>query len=220
MVTYEQVKNDPEVHALIKKADDVMTAIGYTEHCFAHVDKVAHTACNILSTLGYPERECEKAKIAGYLHDIGNVVNRDDHAQSGAMIAYSILRRMGCDIDEMADIMTAIGHHDERTAAPVSDIAAALILADKTDVRANRVRNVSDVSSFDIHDRVNYSVKSSQIFVDAGQRQIRLSLTIDTHQCPVIDYFEIYSARMILCRKAASRLSATFSLIINEQQLI
>lgn len=220
MITYDQVKNDPEVHTLIKKADDVLTAIGYTEHCFAHVDKVAHTAYNILSTLGFGERECENAKIAGYLHDIGNMINREDHAHSGGMLAFSILTRMNCDIEDKADIVTAIGHHDERTAFPVSNISAALILADKTDVRANRVRNVTDVSSFDIHDRVNYSVKSSQIFVDAQSREIKLSLAIDTSLCPVIDYFEIYSARMILCRKAAQRLNASFKLIINEQQLI
>lgn len=219
-ITYDKVKNDAEVHTLIQKADDVMTAIGYTEHCFAHVDKVAHTAYNILDTLGYDSDTCEKAKVAGYLHDIGNVVNRDDHAQSGAILAYSILTRMDCDITDKADIITAIGHHDERTSFPVSSISAALILADKTDVRANRVRNVTDVASFDIHDRVNYSVKNSQLFIDAQSREIRLSLTIDTSQCPVIDYFEIYSARMILCRKAANMLNATFRLIINEQQLI
>lgn len=220
MVTYETVKNDPEVRTLIKKADEVLTAIGYTEHCFAHVDKVANTSYAILAALGFSENECEAAKIAGYLHDIGNVVNRDDHAHNGAILAYMILTRLGADAEIKANIVTAIGNHDERTGMPVNAVSAAIILADKTDVRYSRVRNTTDVSTFDIHDRVNYSVKNSYITVDKEKRVITLELTIDTDLCPVIDYFEIYVSRMMLCRKAANVLDASFKLIINGQQLV
>lgn len=220
MITYETVKNDHEVRTLIQKADEVLTAIGYTEHCFAHVDKVANTSYAILAALGFSESECESAKIAGYLHDIGNVVNRDDHAHNGAMLAYMILTRLGADAESKANIVTAIGNHDERTGTPVNAVSAAIILADKTDVRYSRVRNTTDVSTFDIHDRVNYSVKNSYITVDKEKRVITLELTIDTELCPVIDYFEIYVSRMMLCRKAANVLDASFRLVINGQQLV
>ncbi len=222
MLTYEKIKDDREVHVLIQKADEALTAIGYTEHCFAHVEKVSHTSNAILESLGFSKQYCEAARIAGYLHDIGNVVNREDHAHTGALLAYNILKRLGDDSDcEMiADIVTAIGNHDERTGAPVNPIAAAIILADKTDVRAARVRNVSDVSLFDIHDRVNYSVKSSKLIIDKETREIRLDLAIDTELCPVIDYFEIYVSRMMLCRKAANVLKASFKLVINGQRLV
>lgn len=220
MVTYESVKNDNEVRTLIMEADEVLTALGYTEHCFAHVEKVATTAGNILKMLGFCNEMCENARIAGYLHDIGNVVNRDDHAQSGAILSYMILNRMGADAKTVADIITAIGNHDERTGVPVNPVSAAIILADKTDVRSERVRQTIDVSTFDIHDRVNYSVKRSDICVDSKKRVIELSLEIDTTLCPVIDYFEIYVSRMTLCRKAATVLNAEFSLIINGQKLI
>lgn len=220
MITYDIIKNDKEVHTLIEKADEMLTAIGYTEHCFAHVEKVANTASAILSALGFPENECETARIAGYLHDIGNVVNREDHAHSGAILAYMILNRLGADAEMTANIVTAIGNHDERTGVPVNPVSAALILADKTDVRAARVRSVSDVSTFDIHDRVNYSVKNSFITVDKNTRDITLELLIDTALCPVIDYFEIYVSRMMLCRKAAAVLNASFKLIINGQQMV
>lgn len=220
MLTYDIVKNDPEVQVMIQKADEMLTAIGYTEHCFAHVEKVANTACAILSALGFSEKQCETARIAGYLHDIGNVVNRNDHAHSGAILAYMILTRLGADDEMKADIVTAIGNHDERTGSPINPVSAAIILADKTDVRAARVRSVSDVSAFDIHDRVNYSVKNSFITVDKKTRDITLELMIDTALCPVIDYFEIYVSRMMLCRKAAAVLDASFKLLINGQQLV
>ncbi|MBE6622132.1 MAG: HD domain-containing protein [Ruminococcaceae bacterium] len=216
-LTIQQIKANPSVQSYIRKADESLIALGYTEHSFPHVTKVAETAKRILLTLGYPEREAELAEIAGYLHDIGNVINRIDHAQSGAIMAFRILDNMEADPDEIATIITAIGNHDEATAFPVNPVAAALILADKTDVRCNRVRN-SALSSFDIHDRVNYSVKRSEVRIEEGN--IILDLGIDTDFCPVMDYFEIFLDRMILCRKAAEKLNLHFALIINDQKMI
>ena len=217
-ITYEAVKANPSVQTYIKKADESLKALGYTEHSFAHVTKVAMVASDILQTLGYSEREIELAKIAGYLHDIGNVINRIDHAQSGAVMAFRILDKMGADEEDIATIITAIGNHDESTAYPVNPVAAALILADKTDVRYTRVRN-QDFATFDIHDRVNYSVKESKVEVHKGDC-IELTLTIDTRECSVANYFEIFLNRMILCRKAAERLNHAFRLVINGQQLM
>ena len=173
----------------------------------------------MLKTLGYDERTVELAKIAGYLHDIGNLVNRKDHSQSGAVMAWSLLHDMGCDPGEMATIVTAIGNHDEGTGVPVNAVAAALILADKADVRWTRVRN-KDISTFDIHDRVNYSVKKSLLKINEDKTIVKLKLTIDSKFGSVMDYFEIFMGRMLLCRKAAERLGLQFKLIINEQQLI
>ena len=217
-ITYEAVKANPSVQTYIKKADESLKALGYTEHSFAHVTKVAMVASNILETLGYSEREIELAKIAGYLHDIGNVINRIDHAQSGAVMAFRILDKMGADEEDIATIITAIGNHDESTAYPVNPVAAALILADKTDVRYTRVRN-QDFATFDIHDRVNYSVKESEVIVRKDEC-IELKLTIDTKECSVANYFEIFLNRMILCKKAAERLNHAFRLVINGQQLM
>lgn len=202
-----------------KKADESLIALGYTEHSFAHVSRTADTARYILETMGYPPRDVELAQIAGYLHDIGNLVNRVDHAQSGAVMAFRILDNMGADADEIATITTAIGNHDEGTAVAVNPIAAALILGDKTDVRRSRVRN-DDHTSFDIHDRVNYSVKKSVVKINEEKTLIKLKLTIDTRYCSIMDYFEIFLGRMVLCRKAAEKLGLQFRLIINEQQLI
>lgn len=217
-ITYEAVKESQTVRTYIEKADESLRALGYTEHSFAHVTKVAKTASDILQTLGYSEREIELVKIAGYLHDIGNVVNRIDHAQSGAVMAFRILDKMGADDEDIATIVTAIGNHDESTAFPVNPIAAALILADKTDVRYTRVRN-QDFATFDIHDRVNYSVKTSKVTVQKGE-YIELDLTIDTKECSVVSYFEIFLERMILCKKAAEHLNHAFRLVINGQQLM
>lgn len=217
-ITYEAVKANPSVETYIKKADESLKALGYTEHSFAHVTKVAVVASDILKILGYSEQEIELAKIAGYLHDIGNVVNRIDHAQSGAVMAFRILDKMGADDEDIATIITAIGNHDESTAYPVNPVAAALILADKTDVRYTRVRN-QDFATFDIHDRVNYSVKESEVIVRKGEC-IELNLTIDTKECSVANYFEIFLNRMILCKKAAERLDYAFRLVINGQQLM
>jgi len=217
-ITYQDVKNSEAIKTYIQKADESLIALGYTEHSFAHVTKVAETAAGILLALGYSEREAELARIAGYLHDIGNVVNRTDHAQSGAVMAFRILDNMGADAEDIATIVTAIGNHDESTAFPVNPIAAALIIADKTDVRFTRVRNI-DRSSFDIHDSVNFAVKKSELTYEKGEH-ITLTLTIDTNECVVMDYFEIFLGRMKLCRRAAEKLGLKFKLNINGQQLI
>ena len=172
-----------------------------------------------MQTMGHDERTVELAKIAGYLHDIGNLVNRKDHSQSGAVMAWSILNDMGCDPAEMATIVTAIGNHDEGTGVPVNAVAAAMILADKADVRRSRVRN-KDLATFDIHDRVNYSVKKSSLKINEDKTIVKLKLTVDTKYGSVMEYFEIFMQRMLLCRKAAEKLGLQFKLIINEQQLI
>lgn len=217
-ITYQDVIKEQTVKTYIKKADESLLALGYTEHSFAHVGKVAQEAARILITLGYSEREAELARIAGYLHDIGNVINRVDHAQSGAVMAFRILDKMGADPEDIATIITAIGNHDESTAFPVNAVAAALILADKTDVRSSRVRN-ADFATFDIHDRVNYSVKEAHVRIEK-EAYIELVLTIDTSICAVMDYFEIFLNRMILCRKAAEKLGLAFRLMINDQQIM
>jgi len=219
MLTFEAVRSDPAVKVYIRRANESLRALGYTEHSFPHVMKVADTASHILLSLGYSEREAELAKIAGYLHDIGNLVNRSEHAQSGAVMAFSILERMGADPGELASIVTAIGNHDEGTAEAVSELSAALILADKTDVRRNRVRNPNP-AAFDIHDRVNYAVTSSAVAINLEERCIVLTLTVDTEMCAVMDYFEIFLGRMKLCRKAAVKLGLEFRLVINGQRLL
>ncbi|MGM9647809.1 MAG: HD domain-containing protein [Eubacteriales bacterium] len=219
MITYSDVRRDAAVRTYIRKADESLLALGYTEHSFAHVTKVAETAGRLLLELGYDGRTVELVKIAGYLHDIGNLVNRIDHSQSGAVMAFRILDRMQMDPAEIADVVTAIGNHDEGTGVPVSDLAAALILADKSDVRSTRVRN-GDPATHDIHDRVNLSVNSSELTVDKTSGIIRLTLAIDTEISAVMDYFEIFLTRMILCRKAAERLGLRFALTINGQNLL
>ncbi len=219
MITVEQVRNNPQVRTYIQKADEALAALGYTEHSFAHVGKVAKEAREILLTLGYSLREAELAEIAGWLHDIGNVINRVDHAQSGAVMAFRILDKLGAEAEEISTIISAIGNHDESTAYPVNPIAAALILADKTDVRRSRVRN-RDFATFDIHDRVNYAVHQSRTEITADHQKIILDLKIDTQISAVMDYFEIFMQRMLLCRKAAEKLGLTFSLVINDQIIL
>ena len=219
MLTYEELKRDPAVRTYIQRADESLAALGYTEHSFAHVTLVAENAAYILTTLGYPERTAELAKMAGFLHDIGNLVNRVDHSQSGAVMAFRILDNMDCSPEEIATIVTAIGNHDEGTGVPVDPVAAALILADKSDVRRSRVRN-RDIASFDIHDRVNYSVKKSFLKINEEHTLIKLKLSIDTKMGSVMEYIEIFMDRMILCRRAAEKLGLQFKLMINEQQLI
>ena len=218
-MTYEEIKNNEEINTYIRQADLSLSALGYTEHSFAHVTLVAENAGYILQTLGYDERTIELAKIAGYLHDIGNLVNRVEHSQSGAIMAFRILDHLNFPPDETGMIVSAIGNHDEGTGVPVSPLAAALILADKSDVRRNRVRNQDEVS-FDIHDRVNYSVTKAELKINEAQTIIKLKLSVDTRYGSVMDYFEIFLQRMILCRKAAEKLGLQFKLIINEQQLI
>ena len=219
MSTFEKIKNNEDVNTYITRADESLSALGYTEHSFAHVTRVAEVSGYILEELGHPARDVELAQIAGYLHDIGNLVNREDHSLTGAVIAFRILDKMGFDASDIATITTAIGNHDEGTGVPVNHLCAALILADKTDVRRSRVRN-QDISGFDIHDRVNYSVKRSVIKINEERTIVKLKLTVDTKYGSVMDYFEIFLGRMIMCRKAAEKLGMEFKLIINEQQLI
>jgi len=219
MITYKDIKNSREIQTYIKRADETLAALGYTEHAFAHVGKVAEHAQQILKVLGYDDRTAELAKIAGYMHDIGNVVNRVDHAQSGAIMAFRILDKMGMDVDEIATIVSAIGNHDESTAVPVNEVAAALILADKSDVRRTRVRNRVK-ASFDIHDRVNYSVESSNLVIDTENKYSILELKIDTEMFAIMDYFEIFLGRMLLCRRASEFLNLRFKLVINGVELL
>ena len=218
-ITLEQVKQSEEITSYIRKADESLSALGFTEHSFAHVGLVSAQASAILKTLGYDDRTCELAAIAGWLHDIGNVINRIDHAQSGAVMAFRILDKMGAAPEETATIITAIGNHDEKTAFPVNPVAAALILADKMDVRANRVREKAR-AAFDIHDRVNYAVVNASLKIDKEQKLCLFNITIDTDICPVMEYFEIFLDRMVLCRKAADLLGLTFELIINDTRLL
>lgn len=219
MLTYEQIKKDKDIKTYIEKADASLRVLGFTEHSFAHVTKVAETAAYILGKLGYSEHDIELAKIAAHLHDIGNLVNRIEHSQSGAVMAFRILDNLGFSAEDNATIVTAIGNHDEGTGVPVSPIAAALILGDKSDVRRSRVRN-TDLATFDIHDRVNYSVVRSELVVGEDNKDVTLSLEIDTAISSVMDYFEIFIARMVLCRKAAEMLGLKFKLVINNQTLL
>ena len=218
-VTYEDVRNSEEIRTYIKQADESLKAIGYTEHSFADCTKVAKVAGDLLEKLGYDAHEVELARIAGFMHDIGNVVNRIDHAQSGAMMAFRILDKMGMPPEDVATVITAIGNHDEQTAAAVNAVAAALIIADKTDVRRSRVRNRSTIN-FDIHDRVNYAAEKSDVILEPDSKTITLDLKINTEICAVMDYFEIFTGRMLLCRKAAEFLGLQFKLDINDVYLL
>ena len=218
-MTYEEIIKDEAIKTYIIRADEALASIGFTEHSFAHLSITAEIAGYILEELGYPSRTVELAKIAGYLHDIGNLVNRIEHSQSGAVMAFRILDKMGFPPDEIAVVITAIGNHDEGTGQSVSEVAVALILAEKSDVRRSRVRN-QDMSGFDIHDRVNYSVTKSELKINEAHTLIKLKLSVDTRYSSVMDYFEIFLSRMILCRKAAEKLGLQFKLMINEQQLI
>ena len=218
-ITYETVKQSEEIRTYITQADASLLALGYTEHSFAHVTRCAVVAGDLLQELGYDAHTVELCRIAAFMHDIGNVVNRNDHAQTGAVMAFRILDNMGMEPSDVAAVITAIGHHDDSTAFPVNAIAAALLLADKTDVRRSRVRN-RDTINFDIHDRVNYSVKKAQLKINEEHTLIKLKLSVDTRYGSVMDYFEIFMQRMLLCRKAAEKLGLQFKLMINEQQLI
>ena len=213
-VTYEDIKQSQEIRTYITQADASLLALGFTEHSYAHVGRCAAIAGDLLRDLGYDEHTIELCRIAAFMHDIGNVVNRNDHAQTGAVMAFRILDKMGMPPADVAAVITAIGHHDDPTAFPVNPTAAALILADKTDVRRSRVRN-KEHQSFDIHDRVNYAAERSDLTLDPEQRTITLSLSINTEFCAVMDYFEIFLERMLLCRKAAEFFGLTFKLDIN-----
>lgn len=219
MITFEDIVNNAEVNELIINAQKQMDVIGYTEHSIRHVSLVAARAAQILESLGYDERRIELAKIAGYMHDIGNSVNRVDHAHTGAILAYNILKDMGMDVKERTEIIMAIGNHDESTGTPVSDISAALILADKSDAHRSRVSK-SDRSLFDKHDEVNYAVTSSELKIDTEERKAILNLKIDTKICPVIDYFEIFMDRTMMSKYAAKYLNVWFELVINGTKLL
>ena len=219
MEIYEKIRQSEAIKVYIQRADESLAALGFTEHSFAHVTRVAETVRYILETLGYSAHDVEMGMVAAYLHDIGNLINRSEHSQSGAIMAFRILDEMGMPAEDVATIVTAIGNHDEGTGVPVNAIAAALILADKSDVRRSRVRN-QDQQTFDIHDRVNYSVEKSVLKINQEHSLIKLKLSVDTHYSSVMDYFEIFLQRMIMCRKAAEKLGMTFKLMINEQSLI
>ena len=219
MITLKDVKENPEIEALIQGAQEQLNELGYTEHGHRHISIVSKRAGEILEKLGYPERTIELTKIAGYMHDIGNCVNRVDHAHSGAILAFELLKEMGMPVKERTQIMMAIGNHDEKTGTAVSDISAALILADKSDVHRDRVTN-KNLSTFDIHDRVNYAVTESNLILDEETRKITLKLKIDNKICPVLDYFEIFMDRTMMSKYAAKYLKIWFELIINDTKLL
>lgn len=226
-ITYQYIRRSKDIQTYINYADAALNTIGYTEHSNAHVERAADTAYMILSTLGYDERTCELAQIAAYMHDIGNVINRVDHAQSGAVMAFRLLDKLGMPAEEIALIVSAIGNHDEHTASPVTPIAAALIIADKSDVRRSRVRSKdgpfvpsSENLARDIHDRVNYAVESSRLYFSEDRRELILELKIDLKISPVMDYFEIFLDRMNLCRSSAETLSVSFGLVINGSRIL
>lgn len=219
MLTFEELQQNEDIKAYIAGADRSLEALGYTEHSFAHVTKVAKNCEYILTALEKDTRVIELAKIASYLHDIGNIVNRIEHSQSGAIMAFRILDKLNMPANEIATVIAAIGNHDEGTGVPIDDISAALILADKSDVRRSRVRN-RDKATFDIHDRVNYSVKRSSLKINEDKTEIKLRLTIDTRYGSIMEYFEIFMERMLLCRRAAEKLGLTFKLIINDYPLL
>ena len=214
MITLEDVKKNPEVQELVIGAQKQLDALGYTEHSVRHITIVSNRAGQILKVLGYDERTIELAKIAGYLHDIGNCINRTDHAHNGAILAYHILERMG-----RTEILTAIGNHDEKTGTAVSAIGAALIIADKSDAHRSRVSK-KNIASFDIHDKVNYAVTESELIVNKEVGKITLSLTIDTKICPVLDYFQIFMERTMMSKYAAKYLNVWFEILINDTRLL
>jgi len=219
MIRFDEIKNNAVVRACIETGDENLMAISYTEHSFPHAMRVSNDATRILQQLGYDDRTCELGMIAGYIHDIGNTVNRSNHAQSGAIMAFDLLTRMGMEPNEVATVVAAIGHHDEGTAHPVNAVAAALILSDKGDVRRTRVRDRDTVSS-DIHDRVNYAVEKARLEILPADKIAMLELKIDTEICPVMEYFEIFIGRMILCRQAAEFFGLCFELKINGTRLL
>ena len=219
MVTFEDVKNSEEIKELILGAQRQMDALGYTEHSIRHISIVSERAARVLETLGYPQERIELARIAVYLHDIGNWINRIDHAHSGAILAYQLLKEMGMDVKSRTEIMMAIGNHDEQTGTAVSDISAALILADKSDVHRDRVSN-PNMSSFDKHDKVNYAVTNANFQILKEERKVILDLTIDTEISPVLDYFEIFMDRTMMSKYAAKYLGIWFELIMNGTKLL
>lgn len=219
MITLEDIKKNKEIEELILSSQRQLNALGYTEHSLRHISIVSNRAGRILETLEYPEERIELAKIAGYMHDIGNCINRVDHAHSGAILAYQILKEMGMDVKRRTEIMMAIGNHDEQTGTAVSDISAALILADKSDVHRDRVVN-TNMPTFDKHDKVNYAVTNADFTINKETKKAILELTIDTKICPVLDYFEIFMDRTMMSKYAAKYLNIWFEIIINGTKLL
>lgn len=219
LVTYKYIKQNPDIMEYILRADKTLEAMGYTEHSFPHVERVAATSAMILETLGYDERTIELARIASILHDIGNVINRIDHAQSGAVMAFRLLDNLSMPAGEICSVIAAIGNHDEGTAQPLDAISAAMIIGDKSDVRRSRVRN-TELTTFDIHDRVNYAVEMSKVSFNEDKSSLILELQIDTNISSVMEYFEIFMNRMILCKRASEFLGLRFEMIINGSKIL
>ena len=217
-MTYEESGKNEEINLLIARGNEVLGALGYTEHSKKHAAKVAATAGKILKDLGYKKNQIELAKIAGYMHDIGNSINRHDHAQSGGILAYQILKELKMPLEDALVVSSAIGNHDEGTGTAIDVVSAALILADKTDVRRNRVRN-QVIASFDAHDRVNYAALSVKLSVDREKKVIQMDMDLDDTMCTVMDYFEIFLQRMMMCRRAAEVLGCKFKLTANGSKL-
>ena len=209
-VTFDMIRSSPEIRTYITQADASLTALGFTEHSFAHVGKCAHVAAQILTELGYTPREVELAQIAAYMHDIGNAINRNRHAEYGGLLANEILKQYDLSIPDRITIVSAISNHDESTGGAVDPISAALIIGDKTDVRRSRVRE-KPKAAFDIHDRVNYAVTDQTLKINTEKKVISLNLQIDTDICSMYEYFEIFLQRMLMCRGAADMLGATFN---------
>ncbi len=218
-ITYRDIEENGEIRAYIQKGDELLGALGFTEHAFVHAGKVAKTAAGILTEFGFSGREAELAGIAGFMHDIGNLVSRSEHARSGALIAFNILTRLGMEPGETATVAAAIGNHDEGGGLTTGPVTAALVLADKSDVRRSRVRN-KELVTFDIHDRVNYAVEESVLNVNSKDRIISLNLKIDTAISSKMEYFEIFLSRMMMCRKAADFLGGTFELVMNSVKMV
>ena len=213
-ITYKKIKESEEIRAYIKKGNDNLGVLGYTEHSLSHAVKVAQIAGRILKELGYSKKDIELARIAGYMHDIGNSINRNDHAHSGAIMAFTLLRQYDIPPEDAATIISAIGQRDEKTGTAVDAVSAAVILADKTDVRRNRVRNTVK-ESFDKHDRVNYAAVTSELTILTDTKTIQLSVELDESICSIMDYFEIFLQRMLMCKRAAEMLGSKFKLTAN-----
>ena len=218
-MTFDRIRENAEIRVYMEKGNENLGVLGYTEHAMAHAMRASHTAADILEKLGYSEREVELSRIAGYMHDIGNCINRTDHAHTGAIMAMQILREMGMAPQDVAVVIAAIGNHDEKTGTAVDAVSAALILADKCDVRRSRVRARTQ-ADFDIHDRVNYAAENSVLHIDAQERTITLDITLDDAICSVLDYIEIFTQRMLMCRRAAEKLGCSFHLMANGSKVL
>ena len=218
-ITLADVKKNKRLKTYLDFGNTHLAAMGFTEHGQRHAAVVSTISARILKELNYPERIVELASIAGWTHDIGNVISRHNHGQTAAMIVMNTLEEMGMSLEDIAIVTAAIGNHEEEYGQAVNDVAAALIIADKSDVHRSRVRN-RDFATFDIHDRVNYAVDKSEVIVDAEARIITLKLSVDTNISSVMDYFEIFLTRMVMCRRAAERLQSKFSIFINESKLL